>query len=81
MRRLITLLVGAAVLLVGGAAFAQQGETETQFIEFNEHDIEGSADDPNGILVEERGESEFEPLADVEKKSFMEEVRASSEDL
>ncbi len=81
MRRVISLGVGLAMFLVAGAAFAQQDDPEEKFYDFDPKNIEGGGEDPAGTHVDPRGEENFDPLLVLEKKSFLDEVQASTNDL
>ncbi len=81
MKRMISGLMVVATLALGGAAFAQDEETQTRFYDFNDMLIDGEFQRPQGMFATERGEASFDTLLNL-RRSFIEEIEeAAHEDV
>lgn len=69
----------AALVAFAAPAFAQDGDVETRFYDFNDMLIDGELQRPEGMFATERGSARFDSLLTLEK-SFVEEIEEGAEE-
>ncbi len=80
MKRSITTLTFGLVTLLASSAFAQDGDVQTRFYDFNDMLIDGEFQRPEGMFATERGEARFDSLLNL-RRSFIDEIEeTASED-
>lgn len=81
MKTWIAGLTALSFLFAAAPVFAQaeDDEPEQQFFIFDGSEIEGKLNEPDGTVVNPRGEETFEELYQTEKKSFMGEIEESGQ--
>jgi hypothetical protein len=79
MRRIVTLLIAAAVLLMSAGAFAQDdgGDTKSKFYDFEDMLVDGQIKRPDMERMDVQGNAKFDRLLDL-KKSFLSKVQEST---
>lgn len=79
MRRIVTLLIAVAVLLMSAGAFAQDGggEEKSKFYDFEDMLVDGQIKRPDMERMDVQGNAKFDRLLDL-KKSFLSKVQEST---
>ena len=77
MKRTLKTLAFGFVTVLAATAFAQDGEVQTRFYDFNDMLIDGEFQRPEGMFATERGEARFDSLLNL-RRSFLEEIEETA---
>lgn len=72
-------VLAVALVAFAAPAFAQDGDVETRFYDFNDMLIDGELQRPEGMFATERGSARFDSLLDL-NASFVDEIEEGAEE-
>lgn len=78
-KNIFFVFVLAVLMMIGGQAFADDGEERTRFYDFENMLIDGEFRSPDLMLMEGTGHAQFDRLLNL-RTSFLPKVQESSED-